>query len=148
MKLKRIKLDFEFVNNGIVYKHYKVKTPTKSGIYRRNQFCTYHFPPPQREHVYTYLFPYPISIEQKVDANFRCYDSLEFEHTLNASTPSTIITCGDEIDSCIDGQIVISNITITFRTNEEIQMSGAEFLVSEYFVGVRKLVLVHVLVYM
>ena len=153
MKLRKIKLDNEFTNdNGMVYKQFKVKTPTKSssGKYKSNQLCTYHFPPPQGEHVYTYLFPDPPSIEQNTNNNLRCFDSLQFEHTLNASTTSEnkpIITCGDEIDSCINGQIVISDITITFRSNERVQKSGADFLILEYFVGVCKLVLVHMSVY-
>ena len=153
MKLRTINIDNEFpVGNGMVY--YEVKTPTRNdGRYRNNQFCTYHFPPPQRGHLYTYLFDPedPPSIEQNENNNLRCFDSLQFEHTLDTSTPSEnkpIITCGDEVDSCIDGQIVISDITITFRTNERVQKSGAEFLVVEYFVIVRKLVLVHVLLYM
>ena len=126
------------------YRQYGIQTPkNRDGKYNKNQLCTYHFPAPQREHVYTYLFLDPPSIEKNINNNLRCFDSLQFEHTLNASTASAIITCGDEIDNCIDNQIVISDITITFRSNEKVQKSGADFLVSEYFAGVRKLVLVH-----
>ena len=129
------------------YRQYGIQTPkNRDGKYNKNQLCTYHFPPPQGEHVYAYLFLDPPSIEKNINSNLRCFDSLQFEHTLKEPTASgnkPIITCGDEIDSCIDGQIVISDITITFRTNEEVQKSGADFLVSEYFAGICKLVLVH-----
>ena len=149
-KLKRIKLLYQFKDqNGMDYKQYSVQTPKNGdGKYKKNQLCTYHFPPPQWDHAYTYLFLQPPSIEQSTNNNLRCLDSLQFEHTLDVSTASRnipILTCGDEIDNCIDGQIVISNIKITFRSNEKVQKSGADFLVSEYFVGVcnYKLVLVH-----
>ena len=143
--LKRINLLYTFQDqDGMDYKQYGIQTPKNGdGKYNKNQLCTYHFPPPQWEHVYTYLFLDPPSIEKNINANLRCFDSLQFEHTLNASTGSAIITCGDEIDECIDNQIVISKMKITFRSNERVQKTGADFLVSEYFVGVCKLVLVH-----
>ena len=120
---------------------YNIRTPNYNiGNYNNDQMCTYNFPPPQKEHVYEYLFldNSPPSIEKSTASNFRCLDSLQFEHnTENLSTP--VITCGDEIDDYkqIDGhEAVLSDIRITFRSNEEVQKSGANFFIYEYFGGV------------
>ena len=55
------------------------------------------------------------------------------DHTEKLSIP--IIACGDEIDKQIDGHCTTSDIRITFRSNEEVQISGADFFISEYLVA-------------
>ena len=73
-------------------------------------------------------------------------DSLQFEHIIKGHEESSgipVITCGDEIDKRIDGRQVISDITITFRSNEKVRKSGADFLILKYFASVCLLVPLH-----
>ena len=113
---------------------YKIRTPNYDITdYNNNRMCIYNFPPPQhKEHLYINLFNKPPSI--KSTTNFECLDSLQFDH----HGENSIITCGDEFDNYtgIHGHQVISNITITFRSNQRVKKRGADFFVVEYFAGV------------
>ena len=128
---------------------YRIQTPKDdSGKYKNNQLCTYNLPQPKKEHVYIYLFPddSPPSIEKSNNEKSRCLDSLQFEHIIKGHAESSgipVITCGDEIDKRIDGRQVISDITITFRSNEKVRKSGADFLILKYFASVCLLVPLH-----
>ena len=118
---------------------YNIRTPNYGiGNYNKNQLCTYKFPQPHWEHVYVYLFDEdsPPSIEKSTTSNFRCLDSLQFDHAENPDI--SLIACGDEYDDYkrIDGCHVMSNITITFRSNEKVQKRGANFFILEYTAGV------------
>ena len=140
MKFKKIESDQE----GIDFMIYRIQTPKDdNGNYNNNQMCTYNLPPPQREHVYEYLFPEAPRIEQSSTINLRCLDSLQFEHIQTENLSIPVITCGDEIDKRIDGHEIISDIRITFRSNEKVQRSGADFFISEYLVAVCNINLCH-----
>ena len=46
--------------------------------------------------------------------------------------PATVLSCGDKIDTRLNNKVLISDITITFRSNEAVTKSGASFLVTEW----------------
>ena len=136
----------EIKGQGMPFISYRIQTPKDhNGNYYNNQLCTYNFPSPQSEHVYQYSFSKdsPPSIEKSTTSNLRCLDSLQFEH--HAESSGEPIICGDKIDDYkqIDGHCTISNITITFRSNEKVQKRGADFLILEYSAGVCQLVPLH-----
>ena len=77
----------------------------------------------------------------------RCLDSLLFEHTeKGSSVTKKVLSCGDKIDARLDGKVLIANITITFRSNEQVTKNGARLLVEEFLATVCKLVSVFVVV--
>lgn len=120
---------------------YEIKIPTKRNSYSNNLLCSYSLPPP--EGYYTYLFPdtAPYSIEQSSTSACRCLDSLLYEHTEEGITPikKEVLSCGDAIDKRLDGKMLTSNISITFRSNGKVKKSGATFLIYENSATVRKL---------
>jgi len=121
---------------------YEIKIPRDGGKYPNNQLCTFSFPPPQSWHVYMYTFEEgQYNIEQSSSIDCRCPDSLVFEHTeVNDTSPVSILSCGDQIDSRLDGKELKDSITITFRSNEKVRKHGTHFFISEYSLKVCKLV--------
>jgi len=121
---------------------YEINIPRHGNKYPKNQLCRFSFPPPQPQHVYLYVFQNgKFSFEQSNSMSCRCHDSLLFEHmNANAVSPASILSCGDQIDSRLDGEQFIGSIDITFRSNEKKQKKGAQFFISEYTVQVCKLV--------
>jgi len=124
---------------------YEINIPRRLGKkYPSNKFCKFSFPAPQSWNVYLYVFENgKFSFEQNNSIPCRCHESLLFEHmTLNANgvSPASILSCGNQIDGRVDGKVLIDNITITFRSNEQVQKKGTQFFISEYTVQVCKLV--------
>jgi len=121
---------------------YEIDIPKHRRNYARNQLCTFSFPPPQSWHVYMYAFEEgQFNIEQSSSIDCRCLDSLLFEHTnANGGSRASILSCGNQIDSRVDGKELKDSITITFRSNERVQKKGTRFFISEYTLRVCKLV--------
>ena len=122
----------ELIQYGLSY---KIIIPANNKGYSNNQLCTYSIPPPRTGYLYEYLFPdQPIDIEQSSNSQCRCLDSLFFEHTENGNPPVTknVLSCGDTIDKRLDGKVLTSKITITFRSNEKERRIGGSFFVYEY----------------
>ena len=72
------------------------------------------------------------NIEQSSVSRCQCLDSLLYEHTEDGMPPAEVLSCGDEIDTRLEGKVLIDDITITFRSNEAVTKSGASFLVNEF----------------
>ena len=111
--------------------YYDINVPSQSSSYSNNQLCTFSIPPPQSGHFYTYLF-HAYNIEQSSISQCQCLDSLLYEHTEVGMPSKKMLSCGDIIDTRLDGKVLTSDITITFRSNEAVRKSGASFFIYEY----------------
>ena len=120
----------EIVIPGI-FSYYEINIPRQGNSYSNHQLCTFSLPPPQPGQVYTYLF-FAHDIEHHSAIPCQCLDSLLYEHTEDGMPPATVLSCGDDTDTRLDGKSLISDITITFRSNEAVTRSGASFFVSEF----------------
>ena len=49
-----------------------------------------------------------------------------------------MLSCGDTVDKRLDGKVLTSKITITFRSNEKVRRIGGRFFVYEYAAMVSK----------
>ena len=123
---------------------YEINIPRDGIHYPNNQLCTFSFPPPQSWHVYSYYFmkgQYNIQVKQSSSRKCRCFDSLTFEHAnANGASPASILSCGYQLDTRMDGKQLKDSITITFRSDQEVQKKGTRFFISESSLKVCKLV--------
>lgn len=112
--------------------HYDINVPS----YSNHQLCTFSLPPPQPGHLYKYLL-YTYDIEQASNSHCRCSDFLKYEHTEDGMAPAEVLSCGNQIDTRLDGKVLASGITVTFRSNEAVTRSGAHLSIAEFFPNVR-----------
>jgi len=106
---------------------YNIVTPTRrSGVYPDNTLCTYSLPPRQFNHKFFFLYISPLDIEEST-TQFRCLDSLQYEHTVKGMPTKRILICGNHIP--MSGYVTSDRISITFRSNNEVKQTGANFFV-------------------
>ena len=111
--------------------YYEINIPRQGSSYSDHQLCTFSLPQPQPGHLYTYLL-YSYDIEVSNVSRCQCLDALLYELTEEYMDPAQLLSCGDKIDTRLNGKVLISEITITFRSNEAVTRSGASFDISEY----------------
>jgi len=109
-------------------------TPTESraAVYPDNMLCTYSLPPRKFNHLYFYEYDTQLEIEES-SSQFRCLDSLQYNHTLAGLSRNQIL-CGHVTPK--SEYVMSDTISLTFRSNNIVQQTGAEFLIIEEFIQV------------
>jgi len=124
-----------------VYRLNKIQTPRKGarGRYPNYTICTYSLIPLKFNHLFCYVFDVipPIDFEKSRQAG-QCYDSIEFDH-FDTRTGSNVnlIQCGTSIDKRLDnGASLLSNVELSFKSDQQTRRQGANFRVAEFPVNV------------